>query len=81
MLLKPEVKQAGKEQIKNKARKSIKEKLAQGKLDADRENRSAGSVKDDCSNKKTGYGIVRHLIFYGNRMPFALFGGGRNECI
>ena len=39
MLLKPEVKQAGKEQIKNKARKSIKEKLAQGKLDADRENR------------------------------------------
>ena len=39
VLLKPEVKQAGKEQIKNKARKSIKEKLAQGKLDADRENR------------------------------------------
>ena len=31
--------------------------------------------------EKTGYGIVRHLIFYGNRMPFALFGGGRNECI
>ena len=39
VLVKPEVKQAGKEQIKNKARKSIKEQLAQGKLDADRENR------------------------------------------
>ena len=39
VLLKPEVKQAGKEQIKKKARESIKEKLAKGKLDADRKNR------------------------------------------
>ena len=32
-------KQAGKEQIKKKARESIKEKLAKGKLDADWKNR------------------------------------------
>lgn len=38
-LMQPEVKRAGKEQIKEKARESIREKLAKGKLDADRKNR------------------------------------------
>ena len=37
--MQPEVKKAGKEQIKEKARESIREKLAKGKLDADRKNR------------------------------------------
>lgn len=36
---KPEVRQAGKEQIKAKARESIKDKLARAKEDADRKNR------------------------------------------
>ena len=44
VLLKPEVKQAGKEQIKNKARKSIKEKLANWTLIG--RTGCAGSVKD-----------------------------------
>ena len=34
-----EVKKAGKEQIKEKARESIRDKLAKDKLDADRDNR------------------------------------------
>ena len=38
MLMQPEVKKAGKEQIKEKARESILEKLAKGKVDADRDN-------------------------------------------
>ena len=38
-LMQPEVKRAGKEQIKEKARESIRERLAKGKLDADRKNR------------------------------------------
>ena len=37
--MQPEVKKAGKEQIKEKARESIRDKLAKGKLDADRDNR------------------------------------------
>ena len=37
--MQPEVKQAGKAQIKAKARESIKDKLARGKADADRKNR------------------------------------------
>ena len=41
----------------------------------------SGTLANTEKAEKTGYGIVRHLIFYGNRMPFALFGGGRNECI
>ena len=38
-LMQPEIKKAGKEQIKEKARESILEKLAKGKVDADRDNR------------------------------------------
>ena len=38
-LMQPEVKKAGKEQIKEKARESIRDKLAKDKLDADRDNR------------------------------------------
>ena len=37
--MKPEVKKAGKEKIKEKARESILEKLSKGKVDADRDNR------------------------------------------
>ena len=38
-LQKPEVSRANKEQIKEKARKSIKDRLARGKIEADRANR------------------------------------------
>ena len=38
-LMQPEVKKAGKEKIKEKARESILEKLSKGKVDADRDNR------------------------------------------
>ena len=38
-LMQPEVKKVGKEQIKEKARESIRDKLAKDKLDADRDNR------------------------------------------
>lgn len=38
-LMQPEVKQAGKEQIKKKARESIKDVLARAKANADRDNR------------------------------------------
>ena len=39
VLLKPEVKQAGKEQIKKKARSSILDRLAKAKITAEQENR------------------------------------------
>ena len=38
-LMQPEAKQAGKEQIKKKAKESIMDKLAKGKISADRKNR------------------------------------------
>ena len=37
-LMQPEVKQAGKEQIKKKARETMKERLARARVDADRDN-------------------------------------------
>lgn len=37
--MQPEMKQAGKEQIKAKARESIKDKIARAKVRADRDNR------------------------------------------
>ena len=39
VLQKPEVSRANKEQIKEKARESIKDRLARGKIEADRANR------------------------------------------
>ena len=38
-LMQPEVKQAGKEQVKKKAKESIMDKLAKAKINADRDNR------------------------------------------
>jgi len=38
-LMQPEVKRAGKEQIKKKARETIKDRLARARVDADRDNR------------------------------------------
>ena len=38
-LMQPEIKQARKEQIKKKAKESIMDKLAKGKISADRKNR------------------------------------------
>lgn len=38
-LMQPEVKQAGKEQIKKKAKESILDMLAKAKINADRDNR------------------------------------------
>ena len=38
-LMQPEVKQAGKEQVKKKAKESIMDMLAKAKIDADRDNR------------------------------------------
>ena len=40
VLQKPEVMEAGKEKIKEKARKAVREKLARGKIRADEENRT-----------------------------------------
>ena len=41
-LMQPEVKQAGKEQVKKKAKESIMDMLAKAKINADRDNRSVG---------------------------------------
>ena len=38
-LMQPEVKQAGKEQVKKKAKESIMDMLAKAKINADRDNR------------------------------------------
>ena len=51
-LMQPEVKKAGKEQIKEKARESILEKLAKGKLDADRDNRERWEREGRIAPKK-----------------------------
>ena len=50
--MQPEVKKAGKEQIKEKARESIREKLAKGKLDADRDNRERWEREGRIAPKK-----------------------------
>lgn len=81
VLLKPEVKQAGKEQIKKKPENPSKRSWRKANWTLTGRTGSDGNVRGGSPRQKTGYGIVRHLIFYGNRMPFALFGGGRNECI
>ena len=51
-LMQPEVKKAGKEQIKEKARESILEKLAKGKVDADRDNRERWEREGRIAPKK-----------------------------
>lgn len=79
--MQPEVKKAGKEQIKEKARESIREKLAKGKLDADRKIGSVGNGRGALPRQKEGYGAMRHLIFCGKRVPFSLSGGEKIECI
>ena len=77
-LLHADKKQAVTEEIKKQTKPSIVESLYRGMEEQrKRDSESRNTEKAE----KTGYGIVRHLIFYGNRMPFALFGGGRNECI
>ena len=47
-----EVKKAGKEQIKEKARESIREKLAKGRLNADRDNRERWEREGRIAPKK-----------------------------
>ena len=51
-LMQPEIKKAGKEQIKEKARESILEKLAKGKVDADRDNRERWEREGRIAPKK-----------------------------
>ena len=51
-LMQPEVKKAGKEQIKEKARESIRDKLAKDKLDADRDNRERWEREGRIAPKK-----------------------------
>ena len=51
-LMQPEVKKAGKEQIKEKARESIREKLAKGKVNADRDNRERWEREGRIAPKK-----------------------------
>lgn len=77
-LLHADKKKAVTEEIKRQAKPSILESLHRG-MEEQRKRDSERQTQK--KQKKTGYGIVRYLIFYGNRMPFALFGGGRNECI
>ena len=81
-LMQPEVKQAGKEQVKKKAKESIMDMLAKAKINADRDNRERwGTGGADCPYKETGYGVVRYLISCGNRVPFSLSGGEKIECV
>ena len=81
-LMQPEVKQAGKEQVKKKAKESIMDMLAKAKINADRDNRERWEREGrDCPYKETGYGVVRHLISCGNRVPFSLSGGEKIECV
>ena len=69
-LMQPEVKQAGKEQVKKKAKESIMDMLAKAKINADRDNRERwGKGGADCPYKETGYGVMRRLVF-GIQMPF-----------
>ncbi len=51
-LMQPEVKKAGKEQIKEKARESIRDKLAKGRLNADRDNRERWEREGRIAPKK-----------------------------
>ena len=50
--MQPEVKKAGKEKIKEKARESIRERLAKGKVDADRDNRERWEREGRIAPKK-----------------------------
>ena len=51
-LMQPEVKQAGKEQIKKKAKESIMDKLAKAKQSADRDNRERWEREGRIAPKK-----------------------------
>ena len=80
--MQPEVKQAGKEQVKKKAKESIMDMLAKAKINADRDNRERWEREGRIApTKKTRYGVMRHLIFCGNRVPFSLSGGEKIECV
>ena len=46
VLQKPEVSHANKEQIKEKARESVRDRLARGKMEADRANRERMERRD-----------------------------------
>ena len=71
--MQPEVKQAGKEQVKKKAKESIMDKLAKAKqLTLTGITGSVGNGRGGLPRpKKTGYGVVRRLIFCGFRVPFS----------
>ena len=77
-LLHADKKQAVTEEIKKQTKPSIVESLYWG-MEEQRKRDSESQTQK--KQKKQDMELVRHLIFYGNRMPFALFGGGRNECI
>ena len=51
-LMQPEVKQAGKEQVKKKAKESIMDMLAKAKIDADRDNRERWEREGRIAPKK-----------------------------
>ena len=62
--MQPEVKKAGKEQIKEKARESIREKLAKGRLNADRDNREQMCIRD----RLAGRPADRKQVYHAGRM-------------
>ena len=51
-LMQPEVKQAGKEQVKKKAKESIMDMLAKAKINADRDNRERWEREGRIAPKK-----------------------------
>ena len=76
--MKPEVKQAGKEQIKKKCQRIHQREAGERQIDADRKNRSdvnGGAI----ASTKTGYGAVRHLDFRRKPRLFVLLRGREIE--
>ena len=80
-LMQPEVKKAGKEQIKEKARESIREKLAKGRLNADRDNRERWNVRGGLLRKRNTIWSYEAPDFLRKRVLFSLPGGEKIEYI
>ena len=78
--MQPEVKQAGKEQIKKKAKESIMDKLAKAKSTLPGRTGSVGNVRG-------GLPLQRNRIWsyeasdFRIQVPFSLSGGEKIECV
>ena len=82
-LQKPEVSRANKEQIKEKARESYQDRLARGKIEADRANRERMERRDrirPVTKKKDMRNSEAFAFLCGDGRCF-LFRKGQYECI